>query len=306
MTSPAALGAIAQFALFVAAGFVCRRAGVLEGRWDAGLRILLIDVAAPLVVLGAVVRVPLGARALPAAGVAWAVSLAGMSVAWEIAQAFRLEPPAASAFALAGALGSTGFIGIPLVGALVGGGAQAAAATFDALGTVAVLLTLGVAVAARYGDERGAARPLRAIATFPPTIAFAVALCIRLLPLPSAVSNAVAGWSGAAAMIAMPVILFAVGAALDLRTIRTSIGALGALTGIKLLMMPALAAAIATFMKYSGGTHVVALQAGMPSVVLAIAVGERFRLDTRFVAAALVVTAVAAVATLPIVHLVLP
>ena len=47
-------------------------------------------------------------QSLRVAGIAWAVSLAALSVAWEIAHVLRLPTKTAGAFVLVAALGNTG------------------------------------------------------------------------------------------------------------------------------------------------------------------------------------------------------
>jgi predicted permease len=74
-------------------------------------------------------------------------------------------------------------------------------------------------------------------------------------------------------------------------------------SGIKLLLLPSMAVAVAFVLKDTSGVRLLALQAGMPSVMLALVVGQRFKLDTAFIAAAILVTTVGCLITIPIVQL---
>ena len=57
---------------------------------------------------------------------------------------------------LVAALGNTGYLGYPIATTLFGDAGLVRAVFYDVFGTVGVLLTLGIVVAQRFGDERRA------------------------------------------------------------------------------------------------------------------------------------------------------
>lgn len=300
------VGAIARVLAFVVIGAALRRFGVLR-REDAGiLHGVIIYVALPALIFTSVVSAPLSPELLRAAGVAWAVSLAGLAVAWELAHAFRLPPKTAGAFVLVAALGNTGYLGYPVVQAVLGDRWLAPAVFYDVFGTVAVLFTLGIAVAARHGEHEGRISIWRELLTFPAMIAVLVALAFRFVPWPAVVSTTVMDWTGLAAKMALPLIMISLGISLDFSALRGSAKALGAVAGVKLLMLPAIAIAIVMLSGNKVDVRMLAMQAGMPSVMLSLVVGERFKLDTTFIAAAILVTTVGCLVTVPLVQLLLP
>jgi len=306
MSIAALAGAIAPVLLLVGIGMALRRFGVLRREDSRVLNGVIVYVALPALIFTSVAAAPLSLELVRAAGVAWVVSLVGLAIAWELAHMLRLPPRTAGGFVLAAALGNTGYLGYPVVQALLGPGAMPAAVFYDVFGTVAVLFTLGVAVAARYGEHEGRINVLKELFTFPAMIALLVALAFRSLPLPAAVSATVMDWTGIAAKMAVPLIMVSLGVSLDISALRGSLAPLGALAGVKLLLLPAIAVAVAVMTKDMSGIRVLALQAGMPSMMLALVVGERFKLDTAFIAGAILVTTVCCVATIPLVQLLLP
>jgi predicted permease len=299
-------GAIAPVLVFVGIGMALRRFGLLRRQDTKPLTNVIVYVALPALIFTSVARAPLSIELLKAAGVAWAVSLAALSVAWEVAHALNLPRRTAGAFVLVAALGNTGYLGYPVVRALLGEGAMPAAVFYDVFGTVAVLFTLGIAVAARQGEHEGGLNVLKELLTFPAMVALLVALAYRLVPLPVAVSNTVMDWTGIAASMAMPLIMVSLGVSLDTTALRGSFKPLGAAAGIKLLLLPVLAVAVATIMRDRSMLHLLALQAGMPSMMLSLVVGERFKLDTTFIAATILLTTVACLVTIPLVQLLVP
>lgn len=298
--------AIAPVLVFVAVGFALRRFGAI-GRDEARtLNAVIVYAALPALIFTVVVKAPLSGELVRAAAVAWAVSLAGIAVAWEVAvNVLRLPPRTAGAFVLVAALGNTGYLGYPIVSALLGTSSLPAAVFYDVFGTVAVLFTIGLAVAARYGEHEGRIDIVKELFTFPAMIALIVALAYRLVPWPAAVSTTVMSWLGLAASMATPLIMISLGVSLDFSAFRGSYRSIGAATGIKLLLVPALAVAVASILGDRGGVRLLALQAGMPSVMLSLVVGQRFKLDTAFIAAAILATTVGCLVTIPIVQLLL-
>jgi predicted permease len=299
-------GAIAPVLIFVGIGVALRHFGALRREDARALSNVIVYVALPALIFTSVAKAPLSLEFLKAAGVAWAVSLAALSVAWEVAHALNLPRRTAGAFVLVAALGNTGYLGYPVVRALLGEGAMPAAVFYDVFGTVAVLFTLGIAVAARHGEHEGRLNVLKELFTFPAMVALLVALAYRFVPLPGPVSATVMEWTGVAASMAMPLIMVSLGVSLDMTALRGSWKPLGAAAGIKLLLLPVLAVGVATVMRDRSMLHLLALQAGMPSMMLSLVVGERFKLDTTFIAAAILLTTVACLVTIPLVQLLVP
>jgi malate permease and related proteins len=299
-------GAIAQVLLFAAIGVALRRFGAVDRSATGPLNAVIVYVALPALIFSSVAKAVLSLDLVKAAGVAWAVSLAGLALAWGVARLLKLSPKTTGAFVLVAALGNTGYLGYPVVRAVLGAGALPAAVFYDVFGTVAVLFTVGIALAARFGEHEGRINVLRELLTFPAVIAVAVALGYRFVPLPPAVSVAVMDWTGVAASMAVPLIMVSLGVSLDFGAFRGSVAALGAASGIKLLVLPALAVGAALLVRDPGGLRLVALQAGMPSMLLTLVVGERFKLDTAFIASAVLVTTVGCLVTIPLVQLLLP
>ena len=76
------------------------------------------------------------------------------------------------------------------------------------------------------------------------------------------------------------------------------------LSVLRLVVAPAIAFGVGMLLLGVGvPLRVAVLEAGMPSMMLALVVGERFGLDTDFIASAIFVTTAASAVTLPLVQL---
>ena len=77
------------------------------------------------------------------------------------------------------------------------------------------------------------------------------------------------------------------------------------MVAIQLFITPLLVWGASTLLGMSGQVQTaVVLEAGMPSMMLTLVVGERFGLDTDFIASAIFVTTAASALTLPLVQFV--
>ncbi len=142
-----------------------------------------------------------------------ALAITGV-LAWLVARrALRLPRPQTGAVVLASILANTGYLGLPLTVALLGGGHLGEAVAYDVLVGGPLLWGAGFAVGAAFGDRagRGAAERARAFFTRnPPLIAAVAGLAAPDRLAPDALVHA----SRLAVLAILPLGFFAVGALL--------------------------------------------------------------------------------------------
>lgn len=318
MTTTALASTVLTFAAIVAAGAVLRALGILRAEDSRPINAIIIYVALPAYIFRAVHGARLGPGLWEVVAIAWLVFGAMLLLGWLLARALKLEGPRAGAFILATALGNTGYIGYPVVQAVLGADALPSAIFYDVFGTVVALVVVGFAVARHYGaSDEPPINPLREIVRFPAFGALLIALALRAVAIPEPVSH---GLELLASLVA-PLIMLSVGLSLRWRALGRSAGPLALLAGLRLLVAPAVALGITAGMfavapwalatSASGSAaagaadataRLIALQAGVPTMMLTLAAGERFGLDTEFIASAIFVTTVAAAITLPLVQ----
>jgi predicted permease len=135
-------------------------------------------------------------------------------------------------------LGNTGFVGYPMVAALLGQDALAYAVIYDQFGTFLLMSTFGLYVCASYGGEaRPTARDIvLRILRFPPAWALVVALTI----MPEAPPGWLAHGLKSLADAMLPLVMLAVGFSLRFQLPRSDIRSLTLGLGLKLLLLPVL------------------------------------------------------------------
>lgn len=298
---------ILQLLALAGVGVALRLTGVLKRTDSRVLNSIIVYAALPALIFSKVYVAELSWEYARLVGVAWIVCLSALALAWIACRALRLPKERAGAFLLVAAIGNTGYLGYPVSHMLLGDPGLTRAIFYDVFGTVAVLFTVGIAVASRFGDHsEGAVDVVKELLTFPAMVALLAALVMRLVPVPDAVEAQVIDWLELAGSMAVPLIMVSLGLSLSARGFRAAPAALGAASAVKLVVAPAIAFGAALLLGAGEATRLVVLQASMPTVMLSLVIGERFGLDTEFIASVILTTTVACIATIPLLQLLVP
>lgn len=299
MSVVALVETILTFVAIVGVGWLLRAIGVLRREDARPINALIVYVGLPAFIIRAVLGARLDTRLLGIVAIAWLVFAVVAILSWGIAHLLKLPRTAAGAFILVAAFGNTGYIGYPITQALLGADALSGAIFYDVFGTVGALLIAGLAIAERFsGSDERRRHPLREVLGFPAVIALGIGLLLRGLSVPDAVSNGLE----LLASFVVPLIMISVGISLDPRTMRRQTRPLAAAAVLRLLVAPLLALAFGLLILggEADALRLVVLQAGMPTMMLTLVVGERFELDTDLIASAIFVTTAAAAITIPL------
>ncbi|MHB9002588.1 MAG: AEC family transporter [Coriobacteriia bacterium] len=292
---------ILGFVALVGVGALLRRFGVVSHKDSRPINAIIVYAGLPALVFQAVHGAAFGSEIFLIAGIAWAIFLLSAAAAWVVSRVLSLERHVAGGFIIAAALGNTGFIGYPLSEAFLGETGLVRAVFYDVFGTVGALVLAGLFIAEYYGapgDRR--VNPFREVLTFPAVLAVLVAIALRSVMIPELISN----WIELVANLVVPLIMISVGLSLRPRALREFALPLVALTIIRLVIAPLVAIAIGSaLLPDREAVRVVVLEAGTPAMMLTLVIGARFRLNTDFIAAAILVTTVASAITIPLVQL---
>jgi predicted permease len=301
--NPTALAStILTFVAIVGVGALLRATGVLKREHAHPINAIIIYVGLPAFIFKAVHSAELRPDLLGVVAVAWGVFAAMLLLGWLVARLLKLPAETAGGFVLATALGNTGYIGYPVTQALLGADALPEAIFYDVFGTVFALALVGLLVAQRYGsNDEARINPVRELFTFPAVIALLAALALKAVPIPNLVMDGI----GLLANMVAPLIMISVGLSLRASTIGRHAPALTAIAVLRLLVAPLIGLALAAMLVGStAALRTTVLEAGMPTMMLTLVVGERFDLDTDFIASAIFVTTAVSAATLPLLQMV--
>lgn len=285
---------------YVGLGVALRVGKLLTPEDSKPLNTLLIYVALPALVFTTVQPADVSVKLVAIPGLAWVIVLAGLALALLAAKAFGLKGAVAGAFLLTAVFGNTGYIGYPVASALMGDTGLVRAIFYDIFGNTAAIVTIGSLVASRFGEHDIKVDPLREIATFPPFIALALALLLRSVAVPIPVMD----WLGVLGKLVVPLIMVSVGLSLKPGRLKEHLPIVSAIAVIKLLVLPLLAWGLGSLLlKDEASVRVLVLEAGVPSMMLTVVIGMRFKLDVDLIASAILVTTVGAIVTIPLLQL---
>ena len=295
------LSLLVGFVVVVAIGHALRARGRLPTSAADTLNAVVTDVTMPALILAT-----LGARAIPATAprAVLAASL-GLGVALVLgtfaARVLRLGRPGQGASALTAGFSNTGFLGIPLILGLYPAAAEAGAAAvlIDAFVTTLWLYTAGVYWSRRQGEGGERAPHLLRLLITPASIAVVLGLALSLLDrrLPAPVAR-LAGLLGAATV---PLVFLALGVRLDWKGLRGRLRPLLAVSVIRLVVAPIVVLAAAAALGLRGPVRdATVLEAAMPSSMMAAVVASRYGCDGPLGTAAVVLTTLLSVATIPL------
>ena len=291
-------------AFFVTVGFLLigvglRRLPAFPPEAAVVLNNYVIYVPLPALVLLRIPGLTFSPELLTPALMPWAMLLASAAGVLAASRLLRWERGVTGSLLLLIPLGNTSFFGIPMVKAFFGDGGVPYAVIYDQLGSFPSLALYGSLVVAVYGSgTRPTARGVALrIATFPPFLALVLALALRGVAFPAAVSDFLA----ALAATLVPVVMIAVGLQLSLRIRREEAAPLALGLAGKLVVAPALALLACRLLDLDGeAVRVAVFESGMPPMVSGGALAIMAGLAPSLSAALVGIGILASFVTLPV------
>lgn len=251
----------------------------LPDTFASSLNTYVVFVALPALILSEIPHLTLDRQAALPILFAWVLMGATALLVWVIAQYANWSRPVVGALMLIVPLGNTGFLGIPLIEALLGNDAVPYAILYDQCGSFIALNTYGSFVAAYYSGGATSWKNLgRVIVTFPPF----VALMVAFISLPLHYSEWLASALQRISSTLVPVVMVAVGIQWRLRLDRTIIAPLAVGLLVSLVVTPLFAwGLLQLFGIHNSAAQVIVLEAAMPAMISAGVIAINYQLAPR-------------------------
>lgn len=276
-----------------------RRVAGPRDRVTSALDRWVISVALPALVVSKMSRASFGEETLLPVAVAWGAMALCAGVVLAVSRRRRWPAPVTGSVLLVGVLGNTSFLGLGVVGALLGGDHLAAAISYDQLGSFLALATYGSFVAGRFGDGARGWRPvLRRLIRFAPFLALVSSPLVALIDPPE-VFHSVLGVPGATVG---PVAMLSLGWRFTRSGWKERPDAVVVALVVKMLAIPLL---VVLFAVTVGPIESVAwrasvLQSAAPPMVTAGLVAISSGMDAKVASSAVGLGSIAALVTLPL------
>lgn len=259
----------------------------------------VIYVPLPALVLLKIPGLAFSRELLTPALMPWAMLLMSAAGVLVASRLLRWERGVTGCLLLLVPLGNTSFFGIPMVKAFFGDSGVPYAVIYDQLGSFPSLALYGSLVVAWYGSgERPTTRGVALrIAAFPPFLALLLALALRGVAYPPAVSE----FLGTLAATLVPVVMIAVGLQLSLRIRGEEAPPLVFGLAGKMVLAPALALLACRLIGLEGeAVRVAVFESGMPPMVSGGALAITAGLAPSLAAALVGLGILASFVTLPV------
>ena len=285
-------------------------AGGIWPRWQSGISIvglrgeinrLVLNFFAPMLFFAAGAAATVDFNLLQVPLILGTATLFGLGLAalalFATPLGHGLSRPQCGAIMLASGFGNVLFFGYPFLTTVFGEPGARYPFFADMLATTPLIWSLGVWIAFRCGKHTEHASFLRMWLKLPPVWGFAAGLAVNLSGLPLAPLIEAARWAGSPTI---PLMLFVLGLTIPWHDLRPHKAVFVAMA-IKLALMPLLALGIALAwpgtLTEPGEAGV--LEAAMPTMVMVIALADRFGLDTRLAGLIMGWSTLAGLVTLP-------
>ena len=254
----------------------------------------------PALVFQVLIHTPVNIDSARLSFVAAVSVVTAMILAWLICRSCQLSGAITGAVVLAAAFPNATYLGLPVLEAIFGiETGRSIAIQYDLFACTPLLLTVGLLLAARFGNATKETNPLVTLIRVPALIAAVAGIAVHQtgIEIPVLVEGALSMLAAAV----IPIMLLAIGLSLEWKTIAdTKWGSILLVAFLQLLLMPFLALQLTDVVGLQGNMKTGAvLEAGMPSMILGIVICDRFGLDSDIYAAAVTVTTLLSLLTLP-------
>ena len=272
---------------------------VLERRWPRGAQTwsrraltVVLWVVLPFITFFTIARLEITAGVGAGLALAYAeLAIVGCLAWFAGTRLLGLARPQTGALMCVSVLGNTGYLGVPLVGALLGTGALGAAIAFDTVVSGPMFFVVAFAIGAAFGTAAGETRGerVRAFLTRNPPL---VALAAALLAPDALAPDAFVDVAQVLVYAVLPVGFLVLGVNLAAEADDGALAFPPPMSapvatglGLRLLVAPALFLALTALIVDVPDAYL--LQAAMPSGINSLVVAHAYGLDLRLTSAAL-------------------
>lgn len=261
---------------------------------------LVFYILLPAMVLDVIWRAPLNSSSLQISFLATSGIVIGLISMWIVLRWLDASRQQTGALLLAAAFPNTIYLGLPVLDQALGSYTRATVLQYDLFACTPILLSFGMLLAQHYGDNHVKVHPLRALLRIPPLWAVTIGMGLNLAGIkqPEALDSSLTLMAGGV----VPLMLIVLGMSIRWHSLR--------LRFMKLLIPVVVIALILTPFFLLGLSHVIGLNAdlitpvvlicAMPTMVFGIVISERYGLDSELYAAAVTLTTICSLVTLPL------
>jgi len=254
----------------------------------------------PALVLSVLWQAPLGISSIKISLLAASGILSAMLISWLSCRSCGMPATVTGAVVLAASFPNATYLGLPVLVALFGDWASSVAIQYDLFAATPLLFTVGILVAQQLGRSGAGYSVGRLLLRIPPMWAALAAILLNLasVPMPELLQQTLSLLGESV----IPLMLLALGMSLRWDALHWQrLPSVALVVVIQLAIMPLIVWSSASLLNLD--TRLVApvvMEGAMPSMVIGIVICDRYGLDTSVYAAAVTVTTLLSLISLPL------
>jgi hypothetical protein len=261
---------------------------------------LVFYILLPALVLDVIWMVDLNASSFKISVLAATGVTSGLLIMFMILTRLPVTQTQKGALLLAAAFPNATYLGLPVLDQVLGHGARAVSLQYDYFACTPILLSMGMLLAKYYGGHEVEVLPFRELTKIPPLWALSIGIMLNVaaVPRPEFIHTVLVTLSGGV----IPLMLIVLGMSIRWHSLRLRfITLLLPVLLVTLIGVPSIVYLFGTLIELDSHLMTpVTLLAAMPTMVFGIVICERYGLDTELYAAAVTLTTITSLVTLPI------
>ena len=294
---------LAQMSLLIACGTLWRSYApqhIPTSSHRRALTDLVFYILLPAMVLDVIWRASLDSSSLQISLLAVCGLITGVSLMWFIARLLKTTKKQTGALLLAATFPNATYLGLPVLDQVLGPWSNSMVLQYDLFACTPILLSLGILLARHYGSQTVAVHPLKELLKVPPLWAVTIAISLNFAGVeqPALIHSGLSVLAGGV----VPLMLIALGMSIRWDALRINLlHLLLPVMLITLFIVPTSVYLVSQLMNLNEQFATASvLIAAMPTMIFGIIICERYQLDSELYAAAVTLTTVCSLATLPI------
>lgn len=261
---------------------------------------LVFYILLPAMVLDVIWNADLDSSSLQISLLAMCGMLCGISLMWLVTKLINITKKQTGALLLAATFPNVTYLGLPVLDQVLGDWSNSIVLQYDLFACTPIILSLGILLARHYGNRNVETHPIKDLLKVPPLWAVTLAMILNFLGVqqPQVLHSGLSILAGGV----VPLMLIALGMSIRWASLRIKIlPLLLPVVLISLIIVPSCVYLISGVISLPQQlTTAVVLLAAMPTMVLGFIICERYQLDSELYAAAVTLSTVISLVTLPI------
>tara|TARA_R110002049_G_scaffold283442_3_gene463497 strand:+ start:157 stop:1077 length:921 start_codon:yes stop_codon:yes gene_type:complete len=261
---------------------------------------LVFYILLPALVLDVIWRAPLDGSSLQISFLAACGITIGLSAMWLVMRYLKASKQQTGALLLAAAFPNATYLGLPVLDQVLGAHTRVTVLQYDLFACTPILLSFGMLLAQYYGDNNSEVHPLRALLKIPPLWAVTIGISLNLMGIeqPEILDSGLSMLAGGV----VPLMLIVLGMSIRWDSLRLRfMGLLFPVVLITLVLTPFCIYGLSQLIGLNTDLIIsVVLISAMPTMIFGIVICERYGLDTELYAAAITLTTICSLVTLPL------